>query len=713
MNIPFWQLNNALVRLSELQGHFISPEALDSFDNRVKEEAPQQLGLLNLIKEKWAFIHPQGEFKAFDIHRDFAHSSVNLAGLWIHSTDDSPEIFVIRGFDSQEQFLMIEGSDLKHYQIKMQDLQTDDLLIQFKVSNNEEIEAIINPKSASDWFKHVIAKRRGQITDAILATFFTNLLAIAIAMYTMQIYDRVIPSQSNSTLIVLTIGVLIAIVLEIILKKLRAKIIDSTFKDADLELSKVFFSQALKIRLDARPQNVGTFISEIRSYDTIRAFLTSATIFILADAPFAIFFMFVMFFIGGSIGLIPFFGLIVLLIAGHFFAQQIQAIGQTVVEENNRKNGYLIESMDGIESIKAASGEVLLTDRWSQICTSQNEKDLKIKNVQAFAGSITQGIQQIAYISIVALGALLIHQGQLTMGGLIACTILSGRTLGPLLQMPMLLIQWSQLKHSLARLNQIMLMPTDENPSQIKISPENLKNHLQLDKVKFEYSKNLPTLLIDKLSFKAGQVNVIIGKVGSGKSTLLKILSGLYKPTSGRVLIDGIDLSHLAPSLLRKKIGYLPQEVRLIKGTLKDNLMLGAPYASDAQLIVAAEKVGLDSLIKRHPEGLNLQISEGGVGLSGGQKQMVALARLFLTDPHILLLDEPTSSLDTNLESKIMSVLNDWMSEEKLIIAVTHKGNFMKIAHNIIIIESGRILESGPKEKVIASLRQSMPSQNQ
>lgn len=713
MNISVWPLNQALVRLSELQGHFISPEALEIFDSQPEDDVSQEQEALSLIMKKWVTVHPQGNCRAFDINHDFVHSSVDLGGLWLQKSDHHLSALVIRGYNNQEQLLTVEDAQLKHHEIKLQDIQPDDLLIQFKVTSNNEIESILNPKSASDWFKHVIAKRRNQITDAVLATFFTNLLAIGIAMYTMQIYDRVIPSQSNSTLIVLTIGVLIAIALEVILKKLRAKIVDSTFKDADLELSKVFFSQALKIRLDARPQNVGTFISELRSYDAIRAFLTSATIFILADAPFAIFFMFIMIFIGGHIGLIPLAGVAALVFSGVFFARQIQAIGHTLVDENNRKNGYLIESMDGIESIKAASGEVQLTDRWAKICKSQNEKDLKIKDVQSLTSSITQAIQQVCYISIVALGALLIHQGQMTMGGLIACTILSSRTLGPMLQMPMLLTQWSQLKHSLARLNQIMLMPVDENSTQIKISPENLKNNLHLDKVSFEYSKNLPTLVINKLDFKAGEIHVIIGKVGSGKSTLLKILSGLYKPNIGRVLIDNIDLGHLAPSLLRKKIGYLPQDVRLIKGTLKENLMLGTPYASDAQLLTTAEKVGLDSLIKRHPEGLNLPIAEGGIGLSGGQKQMVALARLFLTDPHILLLDEPTSSLDTNLEFKIMSVLKNWMTEEKLIIAVTHKGNFMKIANNITILENGKIFESGPKEKVIEFLKKSMPPQNQ
>lgn len=713
MNISVWPLNEALVRLSELQGHYIRPEALETFDSQQEHDASNKSDTFSLVMNKWTMVHPEGQCRAFDISNDFVHSSVNLGGLWLQNSNHHISALIIRGYNSQEQLLIVEDSQLKHHEIKLHDIQPDDLLIQFSVTSSDEIESILNPKSASDWFKHVIAKRRNQIIDAVLATFFTNLLAIGIAMYTMQIYDRVIPSQSNSTLIVLTIGVLIAIALEVILKKLRARIMDSTFKDADLDLSKVFFSQALKIRLDARPQNVGTFISELRSYDTIRAFLTSATIFVLADAPFAIFFMLILIFIGGFIGLIPLLGLVALVFSGVFFARQIQAIGQNLVDENNRKNGYLIESMDGIESIKAASGEVQLTDRWAQICKSQNEKDLKIKDVQSLSSSITQAIQQISYISIVALGALLIHHGQLTMGGLIACTILSSRTLGPMLQMPMLLTQWSQLKHSLARLNQIMLMPIDENPTQIKISPKNLKNHLHLDRISFEYSQNLPSLMINKLDFKAGEIHLIIGKVGSGKSTLLKVLSGLYKPSVGRVLIDNIDLGHLSPNLLRRKIGYLPQDVRLIKGSLKENLMLGTPYASDAELLKTAEKVGLDILIKRHPEGLNLPIAEGGVGLSGGQKQMVALARLFLTDPQILLLDEPTSSLDTNLEFKIMSVLKNWMTEEKLIIAVTHKGNFMKIANNITILENGRILESGPKEKVIEFLKKNMAPQNQ
>lgn len=705
MTKKYWQINDALARLSTLQGSYTPPHRFDAHIQNISENSTENK-THDLILRKWLSVYPEGIASKSSIDLDLIHeSTLDLKNfLWIEN--DSQNLLIIRGLDNKGHAIA-ESSDLNHEAISLQHLLLSGEILELKTEiETDATQLIKKPVSATDWFIHVIGKRRKQLFDSILATIVINTLAVGTAMYSMQVYDRVVPSQSNSTLIVLTIGVLIAIILELILKQLRAKLVDESFKEADLELSAVFFNKALGIRLDARPKNVGTFVSEIRSFESIRAFATSATLFVLADAPFALFFIFVMMAVGGLIGLIPLIFIIIMLVAGFVLTRKLHSISQELTDENNRKNGFLIECMDGIESIKAAAGEVQLSQTWQKINQSQAPKELAIKDVTQTTNIFTSGIQQIAYISTVAVGALLIHQGQLTMGGLIACTILSGRTLGPLMQIPQLLLQWGQLKVSLEKLNNIMGMPSDHDVTQIASAPENSKNRLTMENIVFQYSKEQVTLTIPQLKIEAGQTHFIMGRVGSGKSTLLKLLSGLYKPNSGRVFLDNLDISHLSPGFIREKIGYLPQDVRLIKGTLKDNLTLGLPYASDQQILEAAAKVGLDRLIQRHPAGLNLPIAEGGIGLSGGQRQMVALARLFLIQPDILLLDEPTASLDGDLENKVMHELSTWMSNEKLLIIISHKPNLLKNANFLTIIDNGKILQSGERDLVLNFLKE-------
>jgi ATP-binding cassette subfamily C protein LapB len=307
---------------------------------------------------------------------------------------------------------------------------------------------------------------------------------------------------------------------------------------------------------------------------------------------------------------------------------------------------------------------------------------------------------------------MLIHDSKLTMGGLIACSILGGRILAPLMQIPQLLVQWGQIRYSLDHLNKIMAMPSDQKDMEHFVTPSEVRAKLVVEQVQFGYQADQPCLQVPSLQFQAGQSVAVLGRVGSGKSTLLKVLSGLYFPTAGRILISDIDAKHLAPDLLREQIGYLPQDVRLIKGSLKDNLTLGLPFATDSEILAACEKVGLDRLIKSHPAGLGLPVSEGGLGLSGGQKQMVALGRLFLANPRVMLLDEPTASLDRDLEMRVLKELFAWMSPERILVIVTHKPQVLQHVSHIMIVEGGKVVRFGERQEMLNLLQNKNPPLN-
>lgn len=692
-----WHLNDALARASDLLGIHIP-------SHNFSQENSSNGNLIQSIQELWLRVHPKG----------FAKLALNLSDIQgINSEqiaikiDGDSSIELIRGI-KDNNFLVIENSDHSQTKIELTSALIDlsRFIILSVEPESDEFLTQHKPKSATEWFKYLFNQKRPQLKDAVIGTFIMNTLALGTALYSMQIYDRVIPSQSNATLIVLTVGTLIAIASEYLMKQLRAKLVDKTFKDVDCELSSIFFNKALGIRLDARPKNVGTFISELRQFESIRGFMTSATLFILADAPFAIFFAFVMMSIGGILGLIPLIFLCIMLILGYRYSLSLKSTNEQLVEQGNRKNGLLIEAMDGIESIKAVGGESQLLKSWQGIVRDQAIRELHHKEIVISSTNMASSIQQLAYIFTVAVGAWMIHQNQLTTGGLIGCTILCGRILGPLAQIPQLLVLWGQIKHSLMSLDQIMSLPSDTDNHKNAVTPDHIEANLSLENIKFSYEKDQKPLTINKLKLTPGQIVVVMGRVGSGKSTLLKILSGLYRAQEGKALLSNIDMAQLPSGLIREKIGYLPQDVRLIKGTLKDNLTLGLPYLADSEILAGCRKTGLDRLISKHPQGMALPISEGGLGLSGGQRQMVALSRLLLAKPAILLLDEPTASLDADLESHVLNEIFKIMTNDSLIVVVSHKPAVLRFATHVMIMDNNEIMQFGPKDLVLNNLKE-------
>lgn len=561
-------------------------------------------------------------------------------------------------------------------------------------------------RSASEWFAFAISKHRRVFFEGVFATFMISAIGLVSSLYTMQVYDRVIPTQGFSTLWVLTVGVLLAVVLELTLKQVRSHMVDRASKAIDLELSGVFFGKALDIRMDARPQTVGTFASQIRHFESVRSFMTSTTLFILADAPFALFFIAVIGMLAGPLALVPLVMVPVAVVSGLLFRGAIERHTLSNMEESNRKNGLLIEAIDGIESVKAAGGEWKMLDRYRELTAGMAESELQLRALSSRGTNLTQTIQQLSYVGLVAAGAYLVTTGKLTMGGLIACSIISGRALAPLAQIPQFIIQWKHAKIALQALDRIMAMPSDRDPGERLVVPERCAGHLRLDKVAFHYQEDKPILDIASLSIRPGDRIAVLGAVGSGKTTLIKLLSGLYRPRSGQVFLDGVDMSHLAPEYVREHVGYLPQEVRLFNGSLRDNLTLGLPTPSDSLILRAAAMTGLDQVIQNHPKGLELGITEGGRGLSGGQRQIVGLTRLLLAQPRVMLLDEPTASMDTQLEARVMHHLFQEMPRDAVLVVVTHKLPMLAHVNRVIVVDRGRILHDGPRDEVLARIRE-------
>jgi ATP-binding cassette subfamily C protein LapB len=610
---------------------------------------------------------------------------------------DGAELKLLRGKQNSE--FIAEASDWSVDTLSEEQI-SEGLIVRLLVHQDQTMQAELASFSAKDWFIHAARKRRGVFFEAIFATFVLSVFGLMSALYTMQVYDRVVPTKGFSTLWVLTIGVFLAIFFELIMKLVRSHLVDKASKAIDLELSGVFFSKALGIRSDCRPQTVGTFASQIRHFESVRNFMTSSTLFVLADAPFALLFIVVIYFIAGPVAFVPLMMIPIGLIIGLAMKGPIERYTAESMEESNKKNGLLIEALDGVESVKAASAEWKLENRWRELTETITTTDLKSKLLTTFSTSSTQSIQQLSYVGIIATGAYSIVNGDLTMGGLIACSIISGRALTPLAQMPSMIAQWKHAQIALDVLDGIMAMPS-ERENQRLVVPDSCKGELKVKQVGFAYEENAPQVTVEKLSFKPGDRVAILGSVGSGKSTLIKILSGLYQPQQGGVFLDDMDMSLVANEFVREQIGYLPQEVRLFNGTLRDNLVLGLPTLSDSQILKAAALTGLDQAIQNHPSGLEINISEGGKGLSGGQRQLVGLTRMLLARPKILLLDEPTASMDTRLEEFVMKHLFEQLPDDSVIVLATHKAGVLKHVNRIVVMDSGKVSLDGPKQEVL------------
>ena len=686
-----------LVKISALAGVAVPLHRFAYPDESEDGLKLSKLEPVNQAIELWKIRFPDGEANLISSD-EFTKADLPL--LWIDKTDDEIDARIIRG--AQNQGFLVEGENGVTEYIDSERLNKGGIvrlgLGQSDLLGLEEINY-----SAKDWFYLAIKKRKSIFFEAVLGTFMVSIFGLMSALYTMQVYDRVVPTNGFSTLWVLTIGVLLAIIFEFLMKLVRAHMVDRASKAIDIELSSVFFGKALDIRAESRPSTVGTFASQIRHFESVRNFMTSTTLFILADAPFALFFIFVIYLLAGPVALVPLCMLPLGFLIGFSMKGPIEQYAAETMEESNKKNGLLIEAIDGIEAVKAVSAEWKIKDRWRDLTLQISNSELKTKLLTAISTSSAQSVQQLSYVGIIATGAYAISQGNLTMGGLIACSIISGRALTPLAQIPNLIVQWKHAKIALDVLDGIMAMPSEQTTER-NIVPDHCAGQIKVSELSFAYAENTPPVQVGNMEINPGDRIAVLGAVGSGKSTLLKLLSGLYRPQAGKVFLDGVDTQLIAVEFLREQMGYLPQEVRLFNGSLRENLVLGLPVLSDSQILQAAAKTGLDRAIQGHPQGLDILISEGGKGLSGGQRQLVGLTRMLLAKPKMLLLDEPTASMDLQLEAQVMDHLFQEVDKEAVVIMATHKAGAMKHVNRVMVMEAGRVVLDGPKEKVMEEI---------
>ncbi|HYI43030.1 MAG TPA: ATP-binding cassette domain-containing protein [Sphingomicrobium sp.] len=560
--------------------------------------------------------------------------------------------------------------------------------------------------SALSVFTRALRKRKKVFVSAIIATVIVNMLTLATSLYSMQIYDRVIPTSGFSTLWVLTVGVLFSLLVEFTLRTTRALMIEREAAKVDAEVSEFFFARAQAIRLDARPPSVGTMAAQIRGWEQIRSLLSSASIFLIADLPFAIFFILVIASIGGPIAYVPMVALPIALGLALVISRLIRKDTAKAQLSGNRKNGLLVEGLDAAETVKANRGEWHMLGRWNSLMEELQLHEDPVKRWSSLASSIFQTLQQISYVLLIAFGATLVAGGELTAGALIACAIIAGRVNGPLVsQLPNFLIQWGYARSSLQALDSIMSLPLDQAPEVEGLRPEKLEPSLQLLDVKFSYPGARSEITIPMLRIGAGERVAVLGGIGSGKSTMLRMMAGLYAPKQGSVTVGGLDVQQIAPDVLRRTIGYLAQDTRLLNGTLRDNVMMGLPVPSDDEILEQAELVGIKDFIAGHPKGLDLPIAEGGRGLSGGQRTLANLVRLFLARPPMWLLDEPTANLDQTTEAKVIAAIRAALTPDMTLVLVTHRLQLLPLVDRVIVLVNGRVALDGPTADVMAKLK--------
>lgn len=579
----------------------------------------------------------------------------------------------------------------------------DSLLIDMRFPAIAERPNFVRARSI---FWSAIMRRKHILFEAVVATVVVNILALATSLYSMQVYDRVIPRGGFATLWVLTAGIGFALLVDFVMRVIRALMVGREAMAIDAEVSEYFFDRMQAVRLDARPPGIGTMAAQLRGLEQVRQIFSSASIFIMADLPFAFLFLVVMAVIGGVIAIVPLGIFALSLLLALVFARGIREHADRTQVTGNRKNGLLVEALDASETIKANRGGWHMLAAWNDLTDAVNGHDVKVQRWSVFASQTFAFLQQVAYVGIVVWGAYRVNQGDMTMGGLIACTIISGRINGPLVAaLPGFVVQWGYARASLRALDQLLAMPSDQPLDAQKIRPDSRSSALKAQNVTFAHGESRFGLAVPNLEIGPGERVGIIGSVGAGKSTLLRLLAGLVPPQKGHVLLGGIALDQIAEDNLRHEICYFPQDYRLVSGTLRDNLTMGLPRLPDDRLLEAASRTGLDDLIRTHPKGLDLPVFEGGGGLSGGQRTMIGLARVFLLKPRFLLLDEPTSNLDRENETRVLAFLAKLSEPSTSIVIVTHKLQFLGAMSRLLVMQAGRIALDGDTASVLEKLR--------
>lgn len=555
------------------------------------------------------------------------------------------------------------------------------------------------------WFWGAILEQLPVYRDILGAAALVNVFALAMPIFTMNVYDRVVPNNAVETLWMLASGLLLVLGVDYTIRLLRGHFVDLASSRIDLKLSALIMERVLGMRLAARPASVGSFAANLRSFETVRDFIASATVTAVIDLPFAILFLVVMLWISWPLVAFPILGIVGVVIYSYVIQYKMRELSETTFRASALRNATLIESLTALETIKANGAEGLMQAKWEKTAAflARTSARLRLLSSSAMNGAAT--LTQLVNLLMVVAGVYLINERLLTMGGLIACTMLAGRAMAPLGQVVGLLMQFENAKTALAALEKTMTTPGERSEEGSFVHRPEIRGEIEFRNVGFAYPGHSQEVLRG-ISFriKPGERVVVLGRVGSGKTTLHKLMLGLYQPTEGAIFLDGVDLRQLDPADLRRNVGYVEQDTLLFYGSLRENIALRAPYADDLAIVTAAEVGGMTEFVNRHPEGYDMIIGERGASLSGGQRQGIAIARAVLLDPPVLLLDEPTSFMDFTSESQFKNSLRRF-AQHKTMVIVTHRLSLIDLAERMIVIDDGKVVSDGPRQQVIDSLQ--------
>jgi len=586
---------------------------------------------------------------------------------------------------------------------KLNSEYTGELIIirpEFDFNNRVEKEILVeNPK---EWFWGTLFKNKGIYKQVIIVSLFINLFILATPLFTMNVYDRVLPNNAIETMWALFIGISFVMVFDFILKILRSYFLGIASKRTDTIISNRIFNHVLNIKIDSKPASTGQFVSRLQSFESVREFFTSATVAAFVDFPFVIIFIAIIFYIGGPLAYITIATVFLSIMISWYMQRPLKALIEKSVKEEQIKHTTLIETVTGLEIIKSVRAQNRMRTNWDQ---SVNKTVYYADKGHFLSQSITYFttfISQFSNIAIVAGGVYLASEGEITMGAIIASMILNGRVIAPVSQLVGLIIKFDKTMLSLNNLDEVMKMPV-EKENKTYINRPDLRGKIELKDVVFAYKdQNHQTIKNLNLTINEGERVAILGKIGSGKSTLLKLILNLYEPKSGSILIDGLDTRQIDPIDLRRAIGCVPQEPFLFMGTIKDNITIGEQYISDEELLKVSKIAGLDEFLGKHEAGFDLMVGERGEGLSGGERQSVTLARALISNPNIMMLDEPTNAMDRQTEKAFINKIEKIIDNKTLII-VTHKTSLLQLVDRVIVIENGEVSFDGPKEEVFKS----------
>lgn len=622
---------------------------------------------------------------------------------------DELEACILLGFDDEMKNARITLPEAPNVETVVSIEELEKKYYGFAILLKKELEFKENDTALSSikeshWLWGSIKIVRDVYRDVIIASFLINIFVLSTPLFTMNVYDRVIPNNAKDTLWLLAIGVLVIYVIDIILKFLRSYFLETAAKKTDIIASSIIFEKVLDLKMSSVPNSVGALANVLKEFESIRGFLTSSTIALLIDIPFIFIFLIAIYFIGGALVMVPISIIIIILIYTYYAKLKLANSIKESYDAGSNKNAVLIESLSSIETIKSLGATGYSQWRWEEATSKIADKSIKSKMISSSITSVTSFLVQLNTVALVILGTYMISDNNLSMGGLIATIIISSRCISPMGQVSSLLSTFQHTKTTYEALNDIMNLPVEHPQGKKFVARPEYRGKIDFRNVTFTYpGADKETLTNISFSVEPGEKVAIIGKIGSGKSTIEKLMVSLYHPDEGSILIDNIDIKQLDPSELRKNIAYVSQESLLFDGTVKENIVYRTPHIDDDKILEAAQISGVLDFVNKHPKGLDMPVGERGSFLSGGQKQAIAIARSILLPYPIVLLDEPTSSMDMSTESRFINNIRKYQ-QNKTVLLVTHKTSLLRLVDRIIVLEDGKIVLDGKKEIVLSKL---------